>query len=47
MADDSEKNVRLPAFGDVPVTAGIIVLVALGILIAIKRGFRGIEIGVS
>lgn len=48
MADNSsEKSVSIPTLGDVPITAGIIVLVALGVLIAIKRGFRGVEIGVS
>lgn len=46
-AKEEGQNVSLPIFGDTPMVAAIIVLAALGLLIAVERGFRGVSIGVS
>lgn len=32
---------------DTPITAGLIVLAALGMLVAFRRGFRGVTVGIG
>lgn len=43
--DWKQTNISVPVIGDTPMMVAVIVLGALGFLIAIERGFRTVKIG--